>query len=400
VTRHELSRITFLLFLLVLALLAFVTTPPRQVPEVNFTSHQPPEVEAPTGVLAEVFEQARPATLQIEMRNVQGLSSTVLGIGTGFFISPDGLVLTAYHVVEPQGTTLPRRNLRLVGVGPDEARYPLELIAFDAYFDLALLQAEVPHAVPYLELAERLPRVGSEVLAIGNSRGDFLQGRAGRVTGLSVAAPRADFAENTIELSTVLSPGDSGGPILNDRGEAVGVVSFISYMPGGSPFGDERFAPPWLRNLNVPSRFASYAIPATRDNEVLAAVLEGERRDVPVIGFVVGNLGYSPESSGVYLGPRPGVVVGRVEPGSPADAAGLRDLQERYVRDEQDRLVREVVADVIVAVNGAPTPHFYDLLAEVRRHAIGESVTLSVQRGEELVEVELVLAGRRTTFER
>ena len=96
-----------------------------------------------------------------------------LGIGTGFFVSPDGLVLTAYHVVDP-GPAFAGEE-RLVARGPDGQRYPLELVGFDAFLDLALLQAVGAEDVPYLPLESRELTVGSNVVAIGNSRNDFLE---------------------------------------------------------------------------------------------------------------------------------------------------------------------------------------------------------------------------------
>ncbi|HEX7023114.1 MAG TPA: S1C family serine protease, partial [Trueperaceae bacterium] len=252
------SRLVLLLVLLLVALLTYFTAPAPQAapPDAlhSWLSYQDvPEPTPPTGELAEAYALARPASLRIEVSSDLGRRSVVTGIGSGFFISPDGLVLTAYHVVENPG--------KLTAVGPGGDRYPLVLVGFDAYRDLAVLQANVPAEVPYLRLASAAPRAGSEVVAIGNSRGDFLQPRSGVVLALGVDAPYANFASNTIELTAALFPGDSGGPVVNEWGEAVGVVSYISFYPEGLADGAAQFIPPLLRALAPSRHYASFAVP-------------------------------------------------------------------------------------------------------------------------------------------
>ena len=96
---------------------------------------------------------------------------------------------------------------------------------------LALLRAVGAKHVPYLNVSPLEPVVGSGVVAIGNSRGDFLQGRAGEVRRLDVRAVQASFADGTFELTAALAPGDSGGPVVDEAGNAVGVVSYIAFTP-------------------------------------------------------------------------------------------------------------------------------------------------------------------------
>ncbi|MFC6591822.1 S1C family serine protease [Deinococcus lacus] len=187
------------------------------------------------------------------------LSRGEAGLGTGFFIEADGQVLTAYHVVSEgrffQVQTLAGR------------RYPARLVAFDAAADTALLQVDSKEIFPTLPISPKKPRPGQPVLAIGNSGGDFLQPRQGRLLRLDAAAGRADFPQGTLEMDAPLAPGDSGGPILNRQGQVIGVVSYVRVGDSGETE-------------------TSYAIPLVEGSDLLAALKAGEQRDHPVVGLV------------------------------------------------------------------------------------------------------------------
>lgn len=386
---------TFVL-LATLVLVAALGSRSNQPQTFQHVADGPPPVLLPTGKLEQAYQFAREATVRIDERCATVHGEATLGMGTGFFVSADGLVLTAYHVVDtasrPAGC-----DARFVAVTPGLDEYDLSLVGFDAYMDLAMLRASVDRSMPYVRPAVRAPTPGSPVVAIGNSRNDFLQPRAGEVTRLGVHAGRADFADNTMELTNSLAPGDSGGPVINERGEVVGVVSYISYNPGA--MSTDSYVPPFLRGVALPRRFASYAVPVFDDSSLFTALAAGEKRDIPVVGFSWRQgMDYDPRASDVYLGRRAGAIVVSVQPGGPADVAGLRSLKERNVTNPEGVVTRHVEADVIVAVNGRPTPGFYDLLAEIRGMDIGQIVTLTVQRGNATFRVPLTLGAKRAVF--
>lgn len=385
--------------LLLLAVAAVVANELRT--ERVVAQDMPPPVVEATGRLEEVYQGARPATLRLEAR-IQGWRGySVLGVGTGFFVSEEGLLLTAYHVVEAQGSS--DRPIYYVGESPGGEEYRLELVGFDAYLDLALLQAEVDGPVPYIPFASGPTRLGREIVAIGNSRGEFLEDRSGRVTRLGVGSPNALLADGVIELTASLIQGDSGGPVLNTDGEVVGVVSYISFNPQNMSAEVSEFLPSLLSGLTLPRRFASYAVPVFAGSEVVAALLAGETRDIPVIGFTWANFDYDPATnSSLDLGRHPGTVVGDVEAGGPAAREGLRSLERRtVVVNREGRPVHTWVisaADVIVAVDGEPTPTFNSLVEVLRRKEVGQLVELTVQRGPETFKVDLELGARRQVF--
>ncbi len=404
-TRARRPRVRAFTFVL-LGVLVWVASPWLQRPQpdlhaelqLQLAQARPPEVVAPVGDLLEAYDLARPATLRLEARCATPFGGRqVLGVGTGFFFSAEGAVLTAYHIVDVSASAAPC-PVRYVGIDSERREFALELVGFDAYMDLAVLQADVEGAVPFIPLAARAPAPGTSVVAIGNSRGDFLEARAGRVTRLGVRAGRADFADGTIELTNALAPGDSGGPVVTERGEAVGVVSYISFNPSG--MSSDTYVPPFLMGLALPREFAAYAVPVLTDSELVAAVAGGAERDVPVIGFSWrAGFDYDPSTGADDLGRRPGPIVQVVTPGGPGERAGLQSYVERPLLDDAGRRIGTVrEADVIVAIDGRPTPTFASLLAEVRGKTIGQVVELTVQRGSATFRLPLELGARRSVF--
>lgn len=405
--RSRVRRVTWLLLLLLAAVGIYAGTwePPSEPPGgAHYTPRQgvpaAPEPERASGQLASAYEEARAATVKVESRcGGATLGRSPIDVGSGFFVSPQGHLLTAYHVIRRQTMgSLSRCRIEYLAVTEDEREYPLELLGFDAYRDLALLAADVPGPVPYLELASSPPSAGSEVVAIGNSRGEFLGDRAGTVTRLGVSAVQPEFASGTIELTAAVAPGDSGGPVVGVDGRALGVVSYISFEPSVLTADGESLLTGLFRRVDVP-QFASYAVPVASGSDAMAALYAGERRDIPVIGFQMA-FEYDPGDPGPAMGSSPGVVVGRVQPGGPAERAGLRSLRERTLRNDAGETVAvEAEGDVIVSVDGKPTASFRRLLEAVRDKEVGDEVTLVVQRESSTVEVELELAGYRQIFD-
>lgn len=345
------------------------TTPPAAAE--RRASTPTPLSTSEKAALDALYRKLRPATLRIEDCPPTNCVEPG-GVGTAFLIG-DGYALTAYHVVFAS-KTLSAQTL-------DKKRYAVQVIGYDDQSDLALLRVNVPAGTPFMPLAANRPAVGDTALAIGNGGGDFLVQKTGRLTGLDSDAGRADFPPGTLELNAQLIPGDSGGPIINARGEVMGVVSYISV--GGPRAG----------------RITAYAVPVTRTDERLAALRRGEKRDAPVIG-----IGLTPQLDFAFalpadkfaefnrvfdlnLGTTPGAFFTNVVPGSPAAKAGLQPL----TLDDQGK---RVSGDLVTAVNDQPVTNFSDFQYAVRRYRPGETVTLTVLRGGKKIEVKLTLAAR------
>ena len=380
-SRHR-TRAAWLAFSLLTGALAQGPAPSAQVPgelAQRQTKNAPvPAARTPAPLTAAekkafqaLFVKARPATLRIEDCPTNDCGEPD-GVGTAFLISADGLALTAYHVVYGA------RNL--VAVTADRKRLSVEVVGFDDQQDVALLRVNVAAAVPFLPLAPARPAVGDAALSIGNGDGAFLQPKTGRVLGLDAASDRADFVDRALKLSVPLVPGDSGGPVLNARGEVVGVVSYIS-VEGRA------------------QKITSYAVPLTLGDPLVADLKRGVKRPAPVIGVGLdGELSFLsdlPESLfarankdlELGLGGTPGAFFTSVMPGSPAAQAGLRPL--RY-----DARGKKTSGDVVSAVNGKRVVNFSAFQYAVRAHRPGDTVTLTVLRDGQTLSVKLTLVGR------
>lgn len=163
--------------------------------------------------IADVFEKRLPATLVVETEN---------GVGTGFFVSPNGLFVTNHHVVH-DGNRL-STQIR-VASGDEKIRCGATFIATNKKRDFALLKAEIgDRRVPFIPLIEEYAAVrqGTDVMAIGNA----LSYGLAPITG-TVKFPHVRD-NNDMVYTAPSNHGDSGGPVLNRKGECVGINKSIT----------------------------------------------------------------------------------------------------------------------------------------------------------------------------
>ncbi|MCU0493603.1 MAG: S1C family serine protease [Chloroflexaceae bacterium] len=173
----------------------------------------PAEAEGVSLAAAELVERVRPAVVQI--------FSQGRGHGAGFVWRADGQIMTNHHVVAHSGP-----GLKVVL--PDGRSFDARVIASNQTLDLALLQVEARDlpTVPVGDSA-RL-RVGELVFAVGHPWGQRSVVTAGIVSGMgTVSSPRNDWQASYIRSDVRLAPGNSGGPLLNARGEVIGVNAMI-----------------------------------------------------------------------------------------------------------------------------------------------------------------------------
>ncbi|HVX77496.1 MAG TPA: Do family serine endopeptidase [Bradyrhizobium sp.] len=215
------------------------------------------DVVAPNG-FAEIIERVRPAVVGVRVKiDERALSDDVqlgppsssgspldrffrqfeisppddapsqpgLTLGSGFFVSGDGYIVTNYHVVA---------NGKSFEVTSDDGKvYQAEIVGTDPQTDLALIKIAAQTDLPYVRLAKTEPRIGDWVLPIGNPFG-----LGGTVTAGIVSARGRDIGEGAyndfIQIDAPVNKGNSGGPTFNVKGEVIGVNTAIFSPSGGS----------------------------------------------------------------------------------------------------------------------------------------------------------------------
>ena len=373
------------------SLIALAALQPATVAQKT-ESHSVQPVALPqvaSAALNKVFQSSRTAALRIEDCPPVADDAACKepdGIGSGVLISADGSVLTAYHVVFGAA--------RLEAVTLDKKRYPITVVGFDEPHDLALLKINISGAA-FVPLAPQAPKVGQAALAIGNAGGKFLQPKTGKLLALDADAGRADFPPGTLQLDAPLAPGDSGGPILNEAGQLIGITSYIRIG------GDAVSGVATGKNKATP-QVSSYAVPVTVGSELLAQLRAGTKREAPILGISTADSltdGLTAEFfSALGLGNTIGYVFTQVVKGGPADVAGLRPLTA--TKFDAQGVPTHATGDVITQVDSKRVTNYLEFLAAIRSHQVGDRVTLTVYRdgGAKPLSIPVTLAPRTVSL--
>ncbi len=262
------------------------------------------------------------------------------GLGSGFIVRPDGVIVTNAHVVS--GATRIFIALR------DGTRYPARLLGADETNDLAVVKIEATN-LPVAPLGSSTNLlIGEWAIAIGSPFGFLLANTepsvtAGVVSGtgrnLAAEGDGAGVYVDMIQTDASINPGNSGGPLVNAMGEVIGVNSSI-YTPSGGSIG------------------LGFAIPINRAKRVTEDLLAHGVIRRPWVGIKL-----QPPALTLSSRPITGVAVSSVVPGSPAARAGVR-VGDSLVRS-RDRVVRSI----------------YDWEAERLELRVGEDISLVFRRG-------------------
>lgn len=300
-------------------------------------------------------EKVGPAVVNIEVRQAKGqrrasMSPETRGAGSGFVFAPDGFILTNSHVVHGAS------SIRVVL--PDGRSSDAYTVGDDPDTDLAVVRIGLADlvAAPFGDSASL--RVGQMVIAIGNPYGFQATVTAGVVSALgrSLRSQSGRLIDDIIQTDAALNPGNSGGPLVDSRGEVIGVNTAVI----------------------LPAQGLCFAIGVNTVKFVAAGLMKEGRIRRSYIGVGGQNVPLHRRIVRFYkLQVESGVLVQSVESGSPAEAAGLR------------------YGDVIVDFGGTPVAGIDDLHRLLTADRVAAPVPLVVLRKTELTTLQVVPAEKR-----
>lgn len=322
-----------------------------------------------------VYERSNRSVVNITTRISRGGGSTMQrlrestrGSGSGFVIDREGHVLTNHHVIKGA-------NSAMVTLFDGES-YSAKLVGSDPPNDIALLKIDAPgEALFPIEIGEssRL-RVGQKVFAIGNPFGLERTFTIGILSSKNRTLPTESghTMKSILQIDAALNSGNSGGPLLNSRGQLIGMNTAIA-----SPSGRGE-------NTGV-----GFSIPVSTLRRVVPELLENGRVVRPDAGI-----------AHVYETDR-GLMVAELIPDGPAEEAGLRSFRIVRERSQQGAVVIERYhvdrenADTIVAVNGNSTRKADKFLEQIESYRPGDRVNITVLRDDRPVDVAVTLSEDR-----
>lgn len=292
------------------------------------------------------FGPQRPGT-----RRPQDEEQRIQAGGSGVLISPDGEILTNYHVIE--GIKGGESSIEVKT--SNDRTYKATVLGRDKELDIALIKIDAKH-MPYAKLGDSdALRVGEWVVAIGNPLGLDHTVTQGIISakGRQISGPGL---ESFLQTDAAINRGNSGGPLLNLRGEVIGINTAI--RPDGQNIG--------------------FAVPVNKITQVLKDLRSGKPVSRGFLGVGTKDLDNEFQE---YLGIQDGAVVSEVVRGGPGDKSGIRRL------------------DVITAVDGARIRNGGELVAAIASHRAGDTVRVTVFRDGKYKEVKAVLGDRQTLLQ-
>ena len=332
---------------------------------------------------ANVFKRVENSVVQItstrsdpnQVTIINGVPATgrSTALGSGFVYDNQGHIITNHHVID--GATTADVTFT------DGNTYSAKVIGKDPDADIAVLQItdnfSEEKVMPLPVANSSSLRPGDQLIAIGNPFGLSGTITTGIVSGEGRLLPNPDTGfsiPNIIQTDAPINPGNSGGPLLNIQGQVIGM------------------------NTAILSRTGSYsgvgfAIPSNTIAKEVPVLIKGGTYAHPWLGIAGGKI--TPDIVQIASLPRnyKGVVVGSVQPGSPADKAGIQALTQDMAGSNTR------IGDIITSIDGHPTRQIDDIINYVDSNKnVGDNVKLTINRNGQTTDVAATLQARPDTI--
>jgi S1-C subfamily serine protease len=347
---------------------------PAQVVPVSVQQSQPVDSAQSQELLVALFQRVNPGVVAIKTVGDQAGS-----LGSGFVFDTQGNIITNYHVVEGSKQVEVDFTSGYKTYGT--------IIGTDLDSDLAVVKVKAPkeelHPLP-LGDSDAL-QVGQTVIAIGNPFGLDSTMTTGIVSALGrtldsmhTATGGGVFtAGDIIQTDAAINPGNSGGPLFNLGGEVIGInraIRTVNATNTGEPL-----------NSGI-----GFAVSSNIIRRVVPSLIQNGRYDYPYLGISSMDGLSLPVIEALGLKSQVGAYVSSVVKGGPADKAGIK-------AGDQPTSITGLLAggDLIIAIDGNPIKTFDDLLRYLINHkSPGDTVTLTILRGEKKLDIEVTLDKR------
>lgn len=345
----------------------------QQAQPVSFSNLNLTEEEL---TFANLYQQAVPSVVSINVvSRSTGRSQFydeegfAFGSGSGFVIDNQGHIVTNNHVVD--GATSIEVNFY------DGTIVRAEIIGLDPDADIALLKVELPaeqlRPISFADSNQLV--VGQTAIAIGSPFGEEWTLTTGIVSALNrTIQGLTNFSiGEVIQTDAAINPGNSGGPLLNLQGQVIGVNSqIVSQSRSNSGIG--------------------FAVPSNLVQRVVNELMTDGEVDYSYLGISGGDVSLALQTALNLPNNLQGVVVGTVERGTPAAAAGLRNAGNQTVVDGQNV---PTSADIITAINGSQISGMPGLVAYLASNTRpGDTVNLTVWRDGAEINLPVTLSAR------
>ena len=294
-------------------------------------------------------------------------------LGSGFVYDKLGHIISNSHVIDGAKTV----DVTFI----DGNTYTANVIGNDASSDIAVLQVRYnntnlssPESLVPLVIANSSGlEVGQQIIAIGNPFGLSDTMTTGIVSQIGRLLPNPDTGfsiPNGIQTDAAINPGNSGGPLLNLRGEVVGMNTAI--ISGTGAFSG-----------------LGFAVPSNAITRIVPTLIQKGSYDHPWIGIAGGSI--TPEiAQSAGLPPNyKGVVIGSVQPGSPADKAGLKGTSQDIMGASTH------IGDIITAIDGHTVKRIDDIINYIELHkSVDDRIKLTINRNGQTRDLDVILQAR------